>query len=432
MKSAKIPEPINVRAELAEAHAKSKVVRHPAADREPTLAERINTGVQGLLAATLKDDHNEIDAQFAELYRLGVSRERAEERMLFLWAEGHGYELSPGSGPVQNRGRVFGKAKEGKGLRQQLPGFLLDRDLHLLVSDAYGGKTVAAAELATVMSARDRGFLDHQAPRTDPEDDPRNTVLVIASDGEGSAYDMWESYLHELSADERGAKIELWAQDDETGERAWNVSLRNLERLVQRLAHGDVCLVVMDTANSVLRGAGVNVGVGPIETYLRLLKQIVCRHCALWINHHTNRGGRPDLKGIGGHPAFQEVPSVIHMIEVRKQADDTKLRVWHVLKSRGPGSDYRRFAYELRNGGLQVTEGHLYENCAQQVLVALQSQLLVKAGTAPGDLVRVTSRPAQSVYNALNELRGAKLVRRHGNGYRITPAGEAEIERLRV
>jgi hypothetical protein len=350
--------------------------------------------------------------------------------MLFLWAEGHGYQLSPGAGPVTSRGRMFGKAKEGKGLRHLQPGFVLDRDFHLLVSTAFGGKTAASAELATVMSAQDRGFLDHEAGRTDPHDDPRQTVLVIASDGEGSAYDMWESYLQELRADERGARIELWAQDDETGERAWNVSLRNLERLVQRLAHGDVGLVVMDTANSVLRGAGVDVGVGPIETYLRLLKQIVCKHCALWMTHHTNRSGSPDLKGIGGHPAFQEVPSVIHMIEVKKQADGSQLRVWHVLKLRG--SDYRRFAYELRDGALQITEGHLFQNCAEQVLVALHTQQLLKAGTAPGELVRVTGRPAQSVYNALAELRGAKLLRRKGNGYRLTPAGEAIVDGLRV
>jgi hypothetical protein len=397
---------------------------------EPTLAERINAGIEALLQATLANDQGEIDASMSELWRLGVSRERAQERMLMLWAERHGYDLSPGGGKPISRGRVFGKAKESGGLRQQLPGFLLDRDLHLLVATASGGKTTACAELATVMSARDRGFLDHEAPRSDGTDDPRDTVLVIASDGEASAYAMWESYLQDVCADERGAVIEIWAQDDDTGEQAWNVSLPNLDRLVRRLEAGDVALVVMDTANAVLRGAGVNTGVGPVETYLRLLKQIVCRHCALLMTHHTNRAGTPDLKGIGGHPAFQEVPSVVHMIEPKQQADGTMLRLWHVLKLRG--SNYRRFAYELREGRLQVTEGHLFQNCDEEVLVALQTQLLMKAGTAPGELIRVTKRPPQSVYNALDRLRGAKLVRRRGNGYRLTPSGQAVVDGLKV
>jgi hypothetical protein len=410
--------------------AAAQTKEHGREEMAPMLAERITAVVKGYLGATLRDDHSEIDAYLSQLYRLGVGRERAQERLLFLWAESHGYQLSPGAGEVTTRGRMFGKAEGGKGLRQLLPGFLLDRDLHLLVSNASGGKTVASAELATVMSTRDGGFLDHEAPRTDLHDDQRRTVLVIASDGEASAFDMWDHYLQELRAKERRAKIELWAQDDETGERAWNVSLRNLERLVQRLTQGDVSLVIIDTANAVLRGAGVNVGVGPIETYLRLLKQIVCRHCALWITHHTTRAGTPDLKGIGGHPAFQEVPSVIHMIEVKNRADGSQMRIWHVLKLRG--SDYRRFAYELRDGELRITEGHLYENCAQQILAALHNQLGHKADTAPGDLVNVTGRPTQSVYNALAQLRGAKLIRRHGNGYRITPAGKAELERLRI
>lgn len=401
----------------------------PSVVEEPTLAERIEAHVDALLAATLADDANEIDAQFAELFRLGVGRDRAQERMLLLWAEHHGYQLSPGGGSSSVRGRMFGKAK-GKGMHQLLPGFVLDRDLHLLVADGFGGKTLASAELAAVMSARDRGFLDHQAPRADHHDDPRRTVLVIASDGDAGAFSMWENYLEEIGADDRGATIEIWAQDDDAGERPWNVSLRNLERLALRLAEGDLALVVMDTANSILRGAGINAGVGPVETYLRLLKQIVCRHCALWITHHTNRGAKPDLKGIGGHPAFQEVPSVVHFIEKRTQADGTLMRVWHVLKLRG--SDYRRFAYELRDGTLRVTEGHYYENCAEQLLVAIQSMRLAGRPATPTDLIAVTKRPASSVYNALSALRTAKLLRRKGTGYWLTPAGEAEVARMQV
>lgn len=394
----------------------------------PSTAERIQAAVEGLMAATLADDQNEIDAHYAELYRLSVSRDRAQERVLILWAEQHGYQLSHGTNQKGNRGRVIGKAKAGAGLRQQLPGFGLDRDLHLLVADGAGGKTTAAAELVTVYSARDCGFLDHEAPRNDPEDDPRTTALVIAPDGEGSAYSMWESYLEDAQAVERGAQVEIWAQDDDTGERAWNVTLQGLDRLATRLAKGDLCVVVIDTANAVLRGAGINTGVGPIDAYLRLLKQIVCRHCALWLLHHTTRAGTPDIKGIGGHPAFQEVPSVIHMIQARQQADGTQLRLWHVLKLRGSG--YRRFAYELRGGRLCVTEGYVFENCVEQVLVALHKQILAKAGTTPGELTRATGRPAQSVYNALNTLRGAKAIRRKGTGYRLTPSGSAWLEAL--
>jgi hypothetical protein len=404
----------------------------PDADIEDlSLSQRIDIRVQELLAAQVVNDHSALDAAFSELFRLGVSRERAQERALMLWAEQKGLDISTGSAshPTTN-GRIIGQAKSGAGLRQQVPGFGLDKDLHLLVADAGGGKTTAFCELATIFTTRDKGFLDHEAPRTDPLDDPRNTVLVIASDGEGSAFSMWENYLESVNGIDRGALLEIWAQDDETGETAWNVSLHNLERLVKRLEAGDVVAVFMDTANAVFRGAGVNTGVGPIETYLRLLKQIVCRHCSLWISQHTNRGGGTTMKAIGGHPAFQEVPSVVHLIEVRDRPDGTKLRVWHVLKLRG--SNYRRFSYELANGELKVTDGHFYENCREQLLVLLHKQIQIGGFTSPGDLIRLSRRPQQTVYQALNELRSLKLVRQRGRGYRLTAAGDREVQSLEV
>ena len=90
----------------------------------------------------------------------------------------------------------------------------------------------------------------------------------------------------------------------------------------------------MDTANAIFRGAGINTGVGPIETYLRLLKQICLSPLRTLVPHHTNRSSAPDLKGIAGHPAFQEVPSVIHLIEAKDNSDGQRVRVWHALKLR--------------------------------------------------------------------------------------------------
>ena len=395
------------------------------------LSERIDNRIQELLDAHLSNKAGEIDAAFAELYKLGVKHDRAQQRILMLWADQHDLDISTNVAVRQNvKGRVIGQAKEGKGLRQQLPGFGIDKDLHCVVSDAAAGKTTALCELVTVMTARDKGFLDHETPRTDPDDDPRTTALVIASDGEGSAFSMWEDYLNSISGIDRGANVEIWAQDDDTGETAWNVSLHNLERLIKRLAEGDVCVVVMDTANAIFRGAGINTGTGPIETYLRLLKQIVCRHCSLWITQHTNRNSGTTMKAIGGHPAFQEVPSVVHLIEVKEQSDGEKQRIWHVLKLRG--SPYRRFSYVLANGELTVTDGHFYQNCREQVLVTLHKQILGGGFTSPGDIIRITGRPQQSVYSAMNELRAAKLIRAKGRGYRLTAAGERVVASLRI
>jgi hypothetical protein len=154
----------------------------------------------------------------------------------------------------------------------------------------------------------------------------------------------------------------------------------------------------------------VNSGIGPVEEHLRLLKQIVCRHCALWILHHTNRSKTADMKSIGGHPAFQEVPSVVHLIQLYEGSDGSKTRVWHVLKLRG--SDGRRFCYELKDGKLKLTQGHYFENCSDQVLVATHKQHQLKAKgniaqTNASQIASLTGRPIQSVRNSINLLKNS-------------------------
>jgi hypothetical protein len=101
-----------------------------------------------------------------------------------------------------------------------------------------------------------------------------------------------------------------------------------------------------------------------------------------------------------------------------------------VLKLRGAG--YRRFSYELNNCELKVTEGHFYENCREQLLVLLHKQLLIGGITSPAELIKLSRRPKQSVYQALYELRGLKHVRAYGHGYRLTTAGEQAVQALQV
>ena len=87
---------------------------------EKTLADRIDEKVQALLSATLAGDLSAIDANSAELYRLGVSRDRAEERVLHQWAEANGYRLNGTATNTHQQGRVMDKRRaKGYGNRSQ-------------------------------------------------------------------------------------------------------------------------------------------------------------------------------------------------------------------------------------------------------------------------------------------------------------------------
>ena len=136
------------------------------------------------------------------------------------------------------------------------------------------------------------------------------------------------------------------------------------------------------------------------------------------------------MKGIGGHPAFQEVPSVVHFIEVKDNADGQRIRIWHCLKLRG--SNYRHFSYTLEGGELKVSDGHFFQNCREQLLITLDRQITAGGFPSPGDLIRLTGRPQQSVYNALNELKSNRLIRTRGRGYKLTATGQQLVDSLRV
>jgi hypothetical protein len=383
-------------------------------------AKDIDWHYRQLLEATIAQEHSRVDVILARIYRQGVSRERIEAELLRRWAESHGIDLSSHAPPA--RGRIIGKADPGAGIQQLQPGFVLDRDLHLLVADAGAGKTLLTLELATILSIGTAGFLDHQSPRKGGGN--RRTILYIATDGGPTAYNQISDYCDELQVADRGAQIEVWAESEDGSEAGWSLTLPNLDRLAARVAEGDVLAVFIDTANAVFQQAGLSPYVGPVDQYLRLLKAIVCRHAVLWINTHSNRSGT-GLKSIGGHPAWQEVPSVIHRIEPPKKGTDQPYR-WIVQKLRG--ESHREFSYHWRGGEFVLAEGHYHENVDDELLGLIQRLSTAGMPTKPEALIEATSKSPQSIYSSLKRLRQARWIRPKGHKYVVTPTGERHLD----
>lgn len=404
-------------ANAALAKAREEIAESPSStkeDEDHTTAKAIAALLEKLLDATLVEDQPLVDALKSRAWGYQLTREVLQERLLSLWAKRKGL-LSGGKAPA--RSRTIGQADVGPGLQQLQPGFMLANELHALAADGGVGKTFLTLELATVISIGNTGFLDQEAGRTGK----KKKVLYIATDGEASAWAILNNYADQLCSTERGADLDVWAEDAEEGEAAWTVSLPNLERLAQRMAQGDLAAVVIDTANACFQGAGISPYTGPVDQYLRLLKAIVCPHAALWINCHTTRSGQ-GMKAVGGHPAWQEVPSAVHRIErLKKEEGEAPVYKWTVEKFRGESP--RSFNYQRVDGEFRIVEGTFHENVGDLLLKTIDDRQKAGLPTKPSALAEATKKSPASVWMALTRLRQQRLIRSQGTGNRITALG---------
>ena len=343
--------------------AEKKEKAATAADDDKATAKAIAALLEKLLEATLAEDQPLVDALKSRAWGYQLTREVLQERLLALWGQRRGL-LSGARAPA--RTRTIGKDDPGPGLQQLQPGFALKNDLHALAADGGAGKTLTSLELATCISIG-AGFMDQQ----EGSGQKKGKVLFIATDGGASAWGMVNTYCDQLQSSDRGADIKVWAEDPELEEAPWNVSLPNLERLAQAVANNDYVAVFIDTANSAFQSAGISPYVGPVDQYLRLLKAIVCPYAALWINCHTTRSGK-GMKAIAGHPAWQEVPSAVHRIEViKKGVNEPDTYQWTVEKLRGEPK--RSFNYQRVDGEFVLVDGsHFQENINDLLLRTIQ------------------------------------------------------------
>ena len=122
---------------------------------ELSRAERIDNHVQELLDAHLTNNASDIDAAFAELYRLGVKRPRDRMNPDALGENDLDISTNVGVRQTSRSRHRSGQRRQGYGNNSQA---LASTKTCITVSDAAAGKTTALCELVTVMTARDKAF----------------------------------------------------------------------------------------------------------------------------------------------------------------------------------------------------------------------------------------------------------------------------------
>ncbi len=404
----------------------------PAAGPQPLPEPARDAVIAGLLEQLLdllletRDTWAQEQAIRSALWSLGVTGQAIDERIYYALA--HRWEL-----PLQNSHNGGSRNRRlsdpiTSPAEDLLPGFLLWRRDHLLFGAGGSGKTMAAAAMA-VCCIKGLPFLDQEIPPS-----RCGRVLWIGTDGGEGARAMVREYLEDLGCAEDPCvdeQLTIWAAEPADGLPSWCCSPSGLQELRLELAGGGYALVVIDSLKAVLELAGINFGIGPVGTLLRLLQALVCRHCSLlWLHHPA--GGKSAGKGLqaaAGSQNINQIPSAVHQL-TRKLEDRGPCNVWSVHKLRG--SPPREFSYRLTEDGFAITEGMITRNCRGAVLDAIE---LRQAGGLPTSTAYLCTDlggfQEGSVRNNLTWLRKRGLVRKAGLAWRLSQQGQKLLDLTR-
>ena len=355
----------------------------------------------------------------AALWALGVQGGAIDERIYYALAQRWNLPLQTShAGGSRNLKLSDPMSSPAEDL---LPGFLLWRRDHLLFGAGGTGKTLAAAQMAICL-IKGLPFLDQQIA-------PSRTgrVLWIGTDGGEGARAMVREYVEDLGIEIDDPEIEagltIWSAEGADGMPSWACTPSGLQELRDELESGDYALVVIDSLKAVLELAGVNFGIGPVGTLMRLMQALVGRYCSLlWLHHPA--GGKATGKGLqaaAGNQNINQIPSAVHQI-TRKIEERGPSNLWSVHKLRG--SQSREFSYRLAETGFEITDGQITANVRTAVLDTIE---LLHAGGMPSGTSYVANSLStfndSTIRNNLTWLRKRGLIRKKGSDWLMTPAG---------
>jgi len=360
-------------------------------------------------------------ATIADLTCRQVKRPDIEGRMYALLADRWNLAISQNHSNKRQR-RGPNETREGEEQQMLVHGFLHWKRDAVLFGPGGVGKTTAAIRIAWSVITGEP-FLDH-----DIKSDITGKVLFIGSDGGTGAYDMWQNAAEDLGFANDPRWIDgcfFWGADEQEGTGAWSVTPADLLELKEELETGDYALVIIDSWKAVLSLAGIDFGIGPVGTIIRLLQALIGKHCsALYLHHPSGNTKGKGIGGAGGSQDVNQIPFAVHELRVEPSSDDKPSCVrWLAHKLRG--YQKREFLYRLADEGLQVFEGETFANCQDTLLDTIGTHEDMGTATTTHTIKNALGQiSGKTISNNLTRMRQSKLLMKSGSSWHLTRSGK--------
>ena len=369
--------------------------------------------------------------------QLGGYRIRHEEidRQMMLMAAME-WELAIGDDTnAEREGRsLFGSLQPGEEQIPQLPGFTLAGRDCLLVGSGGAGKTVAALGVSYAVATGHTSLFDKEEGVVRSQ---RGATLWIGTDGGDGAYGMVQSYSKKLKpplAREWGERFKFWGANKETGETPWAFNVKGLHQLFTELERGHTSgpyrLVVIDSLKAVMDLGGLDFGIGPMGTCMRLIQAAAARFgvAVIWIHHLKPGASKSDMgiDGAGGNSNITQIPFCVHTLQKVQVKGYEHVVRWSVHKYRGEPSRAFNYVINKEKGLFEIVAGALEEDHTGELM--LQLWLKRDSGCSTAELVDALDWAKKTTQNKLTQLGKEGKIHNIKRRWHITPLG---LERLR-
>ncbi|MDB4673153.1 AAA family ATPase [bacterium] len=270
----------------------------------------------------------------------------------------------------------------------------------------------------------------------------KGKILFIATDQATSAKQRAAQDFRDAGATNEWLEknVKIIAEDSKRGEHGWTATTKGLRKLKEFMDTGEIGLVIIDSLKTITAGTEFHMSDNTDMSLLtRALMTIVNRFAPMIIINHA---AEPSAKKFPTINEMQTASTFGQMIDavfiIRKPQDnEAQNRELYGVKIRDNNEGSRvTYATDPQTGDLRLDTNCLSPDAKKiDHLLAIINDNKINGNSAPTSvkkIAEISKIHVRQVSNYLGKLNSGRLIKKHGNGYKITASGQRHLENLRA